>query len=86
MESRASSSQEPDLNSSDIHFAEDDPFHIPIMARDDFVLLAGVLDLCTADVNYMKHSHSQLAAALVLLMYEPREHMERIIGKEKVER
>lgn len=54
---------------------------LPVLIRDDFIDLALVLDLCLADAAYMNFSYSQLAAAVLMHAFEPRERVEQLTGE-----
>ncbi|CAD5206934.1 unnamed protein product [Bursaphelenchus okinawaensis] len=78
----ASTSNELSEAEEQIHddSAMGETFTVPVLARDEFVLLVRGLDLIMSNTKYMNFTYGELAAAVILHSYEPTENVEEIIG------
>ncbi|CAJ0594090.1 unnamed protein product [Cylicocyclus nassatus] len=66
-------------NDGDKHVV-DQPFIVPDTLREDFMNMARVLDLILLDVESLKYSYRQLAAAVLFACYEPHSLVQEVTG------
>ncbi|VDK55731.1 unnamed protein product [Cylicostephanus goldi] len=66
-------------NDGDKHVV-DQPFIVPDTLREDFMNMARVLDLVLLDVESLKYSYRQLAAAVLFACYEPHSLVQEVTG------
>ncbi|KAI6178625.1 Cyclin domain protein [Aphelenchoides besseyi] len=53
-------------------------FSVPKIIRDDFMILTKVLDLCVFDMQFLQFTYSEVAAAVVMCFYEPKDLVEKV--------
>uniref|UniRef100_A0A1I7XNX8 Cyclin N-terminal domain-containing protein n=1 Tax=Heterorhabditis bacteriophora TaxID=37862 RepID=A0A1I7XNX8_HETBA len=66
-------------NTGDKHVSQK-PFTIPEYMREDFVHMAKVLDLVLLDVESLKYSYREMAAAVLFACYEPHALFQQVTG------
>ncbi|CAI5439335.1 unnamed protein product [Caenorhabditis angaria] len=72
--------QEPEKQSDDEHFTEQNNYFVPELMREDFVHMARILDYLLFEADSLRFTYRTIAAAVLFACVEPREEVENATG------